>query len=130
MREGIFPIVMFTTRTVSKYYQEWVKVIKERTGERITRVRGLAQLMLGIAQARSVHLGRVSSEIGGEAKRSSREQRLWRWLSNKEVAAMPWYEAMIQPWLVSLAQSGREIALVMDASKVGFGHQLLMVGVC
>jgi hypothetical protein len=130
---------MFETCTVSKYYQEWMKRLEELLPEvRVTQLRVLVLLMLGIAQAGSVQLGHVGLQIGrvkgvgtgSKAKRMSRMQRLWRWLSNSRVEVLPWYEAAIVPWVLGLVKNGCELRLVIDGSKVGFGHQLLLIGIC
>ncbi|MCK7461777.1 MAG: hypothetical protein MZU84_06815 [Sphingobacterium sp.] len=54
-------------------------------------------------------------------------ERLSRFLASSAVDVRSWYRATAKTWLMSQAQQAGEIRLIVDGSKVGFGHQLLMV---
>jgi hypothetical protein len=113
---------------INQLYHTWIQRIRElRPGQRITQVRGFVWLMLGIYQSRSVNLSRVAGKIPGQAKLVSVTRRLSRLLANPAIAVRDWYEPIARQWLNCQAQAGQQIRLIVDGSKVGFGHQLLMV---
>lgn len=97
--------------------------------ERKTRVYNFAWLLTGVYLSKSVHLSRVADKIPGDATASSRERRLMRFLSNPAVRVREWYEAIACALLKNVAQAVGEIRLILDGSKIGFGHQLLIVTV-
>jgi hypothetical protein len=72
-----------------------------------------------------VQLSRVASKIPGSARRTSVTRRLERWVANAQIRVREWYEPVIQRILS--AQGRREFRLVVDGSKVGPWHQLLLV---
>jgi len=89
----------------------------------------MAWLMVGIFTSRSVHLSRVAAKIPGKAVLNSTIQRLRRFLDNSAVRVREWYEPVARDLLLAQARSGQGIRLLVDGSKVGFGHQLLMVAI-
>lgn len=95
--------------------------------ERITRIRTMAWLQSGIFHSRSVQLTRIASTIPGRAKKLSIADRLRGLLNNGHIRVRAWYRAVAESLLQAAAQSGAPIRLVLDGSKVGSGHQLLMV---
>lgn len=112
--------------SISKVYDTWKRKIEQmRPNERKNRVKTMAWLMAGIFECRSVQLGRVASKIPGRAMRNSVVRRLERFIANTQIRVREWYEPVIQPILQ--AQIGREYRLVVDGSKVGPWHQLLLV---
>ena len=65
--------------SANRLYYTWFERIRQlRPDERITRLRNLAWLMVGIYQSRSVHLSDVASKIPGRAKELSIARRLSR----------------------------------------------------
>jgi len=54
-------------------------------------------------------------------------RRLSRFLASPAVDARSWYRPIAQAWLLSQFQQVGEIRLIVDGTKIGFGHQLLMV---
>lgn len=115
--------------SINHLYHSWVKqLLQLRPDERVTRVRNLAWLVVGIYQSKSVHLSAIAQEIPSRAKLLSLVRRLERFLDNPALHVRTWYEPMARSWLQSAAASG-EIRLIVDGSKVGFGHQLLMIAV-
>lgn len=116
--------------SVNQVYHTWFHRIRQmRPGERVTRVRNMAWLIVGILASHSVHLSRVASKIPGQAVLNSSVQRIRRFLSNPAVCVRQWYEPVAKRLLESQAQGGGGIQLLLDGSKVGFGHQLLMVAI-
>lgn len=106
----------------------WIQQIRELHPQlRITQIRNFVWLMLGIYQSRSVHLSRIAGKIPGTAKLLSITRRLSRFLDNPSLRVRQWYKPVALEWLnVQLANLG-EIRLIVDGTKVGFAHQLLMV---
>jgi hypothetical protein len=105
------------------------QVAQLRPHEWVTRLRNLAWLMVGILKSRSVHLSRVANEIPGPAKDPSLVRRLGRFLANPAVRVREWYEPVARRLLAAMAETVGEIRLIVDGSKIGFHHQLLMVSV-
>lgn len=94
-----------------------------------SQVTNLLWLMLGLYRGRSVHLTRIASKVPSGARKLSTVERLRRFLSNKAVEVQAVYDPVAQELIKRAVVSGK-IRLVMDSSKVGFGHQLLMVALC
>ena len=116
--------------SINRLYHTWFDRIKQlRPSERITRVRNLAWLLVGIYESKSVHLSKVALEIPGEAKTPSITRRLIRLLNNPAIRVREWYEPVARDVLQAMAKTVGEIRLIADGTKVGFGHQLLMVAV-
>ena len=84
--------------------------------------------MSGIFLSRSVHLSRIASKIPGTAVLNS-IQRVRRFLDNPAVRVRDWYEPVAKDLLQTQASSSGAIRLILDGSKIGFGHQLLIVGI-
>jgi hypothetical protein len=113
---------------INTLYDTWNRRIRElRPKQRVTQIRGFVWLLVGIFQSRSVNLSRVAGKIPGQAKLVSVTRRLSRLLANPTIAVREWYEPVARQWLERQAQDGQQIRLIVDGSKVGFAHQLLMV---
>lgn len=97
------------------------------SSERITRIRTMAWLQSGILHSRSVHLNRIASKIPGKAKKLSRVRQLERFVDNPQVRVREWYHPVAEGLLKEAVATGRVVRLLIDGSKVGNGHQLLMV---
>ena len=96
--------------------------------ERITRLRNMALMVVGLKQGRSIHLSRIVEQWPGlEAKTPSLVNRLHRFLTNPAVDVQGWYEPFARHLLQVFA--GREMRLIMDCSKVGFHHRILTVSI-
>ena len=109
-------------------YDTWFQRIRElRPGQRITQIRNFALLVYGIYQSRSVYLSRIAGKIPGKAKLQSTIKRLDRFLDNPAIRVREWYKPIAVEWLAEQYAKIGEIRLIVDGTKVGFGHQLLMV---
>lgn len=109
-------------------YHRWHKMVKEmRPEERITRTRNFAYLLGGLYQSRSVHLSKIADKMPGQANLPSKARRLGRFLDNNAIQVREWYEPVARMVINRLVNG--EICLVIDGSKIGFGHQLLMIGI-
>lgn len=95
--------------------------------ERITRIRTMALFQSGLLHSRSVHLNRIASKLPGQAKKLSVVRRLERFVDNGHVRVREWYHPVAAGLLQEAARAGGTLRLLIDCSKVGNGHQLLMV---
>lgn len=112
---------------VNELYHTWKKRIKQLWSHlRVTQQRNLAWLLAGIYQSRSVHLSEIAEEIPGRAKSPSQTRRMSRFLANRAIRVRKLYQPIAKRLLAAAAKMG-EIRLIVDATKVGFGHQLLIV---
>jgi hypothetical protein len=114
--------------SINQLYSTWFEQIRQlRPDERVTRICTFVWLMVGIYQSRSVQLSKVASKIPGRAVLVSTARRLSRWLDNPAVRVREWYAPVAGEVLQAMAASTREVRLIADGSRVGFGHQLLML---
>jgi hypothetical protein len=109
-------------------YDTWLRRICElRPQQRITQIRNFVWLMIGIFESHSVYLSKVAGKIPGSAKLPSTTKRLSRFLENPAIRVREWYQPIARQWLEAQAECLGEIRLIVDGTKVGFGHQLLLV---
>ena len=107
-------------------------LLQLRPDERITRVRNWSRLLVGLCLSRSVHLSKIANKIPTttttttEATLPSATRRLSRLLDNAAIRVRAWYEPIARS-LLERATRG-EIRLIVDGSKIGSEHRLLMVG--
>jgi len=83
--------------------------------------------MIGIFKSRSVYLSRIAGKIPGQAKQLSVVRRLARLLDNPAIRVREFYKPIALQWLAAQFASIGEIRLIIDGTKVGFAHQLLLV---
>ena len=113
---------------INHLYDTWIRRIRElRPDQRITQVRNFAWLICGIFQSRSVCLSRIAGKIPGSAKLLSTTRRLSRLLDNPAIRVREWYKPIARNWLETQLRNLGEIRLIVDGTKIGFGHQLLIV---
>lgn len=109
-------------------YHTWNHRIQElRPGQRITQVRNFVWLMVGIYQSRSVCLSRIAGKIPSSAKLLSTVRRMSRLLDNPAIRVREWYAPIARQWLEAQLRHLGEVRLIVDGTKIGFGHQLLIV---
>jgi len=94
-----------------------------------SQMTNLILLMMGLYKGRRVHLTRIASKVPSGARKLSTVERLRRFLSNEAIRVNEVYDPIAQELLRRAAASGK-IRVVIDSSKVGFGHQLRMVALC
>ena len=115
---------------ITQLYHTWIQRILElHPQERMTRVSNFAWLLIGIFESRSVYLSRIAGKIPGQAKRTSKTRRLRRFLDNPAIRVRAWYEPVAQAWLEAQYAVLGEVRLIVDGTKVGFAHQLLIVSI-
>jgi Transposase DDE domain len=103
-------------------------LLQLRPGERITRIRNFSRLLVGLCLSRCVCLSKIANKIPTKATLPSATRRLSRLLDNATIRVRDWYEPIARSLLERAAKGGGEIRLIVDGSKVGFKHRLLMVG--
>lgn len=92
-----------------------------------SRLNNLTWLIVGLYRAMHVHLSAIVRKWPLSAKNPSLWRRLERFLANPAVRVRDWYAPVARQWLQAAAASLGEIRLIVDGTKVGFGHQLLIV---
>ena len=116
--------------SINRLYSTWFAQIEQlRPVERITRQRTFVWLLVGIYQSKSVHLSKIAMKIPGDANLVSITRRLSRFLNNPKVGVREWYKPIARGLIQSMANTVGEIRLIADGTKVGFGHQLLVIAV-
>ena len=109
-------------------YHTWNRRVQElRPRQRVTQVRNFVWLMVGIYQSRSVCLSRIAGKIPSSAKLLSTVRRMSRLLDNPAIRVREWYAPIARQWLEAQFSHLGEIRLIVDGTKIGFGHQLLIV---
>lgn len=113
---------------INQMYRTWIcRICELRPNQRITQVRNFVWLMVGMFHSRSVQLSQIAGKVLGQAKNVSTIRRLSRFLDNSAIQVRDWYEPIAREWLEAQFTWLGEIRLIVDGTKVGFGHQLLMV---
>jgi len=112
-----------------KVYTKVLKALKSmvsfsRQGHLVT----LAMMVSGLVTGKKAQLSAISLEVPATVKVQSVEMRLRRWVKNERIEVEAVYLPFAQQILQALAALG-PLVLVMDASQVGRGCQVLMVGV-
>ena len=113
---------------INETYRTWIHRICElRPKQRMTQVQNFVWLVVGIFHSRSVNISKVAGKVISPAKNVSTVRRLSRFLANPAIDVRSWYKPIAKAWLQSQFERVGEIRLIVDGTKVGFGHQLLMV---
>ena len=109
------------------YHRVLAQLCQWLPGERITRQRNLALLVMGLFVSRAVHLALVVRVWPSRSKEPSLVNRLRRFLDNPRVNVRSWYRPIAEQVVQSL--SGQRMRLVIDCSKVGFDFRLMTVSI-
>ncbi len=113
---------------INETYRTWIRRICElRPKQRITQVQNFVWLVVGIYHSHSVSLSCIAGKVIGMAKNVSTVRRLSRFLANEAIDVRSWYKPVAKAWLASQMERTGEVRLIVDGTKVGFCHQLLMV---
>lgn len=113
---------------VNQLYHTWIRQMRQLLPqERITRLRNLVWLMLGIYQSKTAHLSKVALKISGKEETLSLERRLRRFVDNPAVKVRAWYQAVALSWLAGQGATTGGVRLIFDGTKIGHGYQLVMV---
>jgi hypothetical protein len=104
-------------------------LVQLRPNERETRLRNFSWLLAGLFLSRSVHLSKIATKIPtAKATLPSVVRRLSRLVDNASIRVREWYEPLARRLIECQAKKLGEVRLIVDGSKVGFEHRLLMVG--
>ena len=116
--------------TATGLYHTWLGKLRHlRSTEHKARLRTFVWMMVGAMLSRSVHLSHIARKIPGAAQKTSTVRRLSRLMNNGAIRVREWYRPVAEALLRNVANSGQTIRLLVDGTKVGAGHQLLMVAV-
>jgi hypothetical protein len=105
---------------VLRQFEQWFP------GERVTRQRNMALLVTGLYFSVGIHLSLIVNTWHVPGKVVSLVNRLRRLLDNPNVSVQMWYRPIAEQLLAALA--GKPLRLVVDCTKVGFNHRLLVIG--
>lgn len=94
----------------------------------MTSLRTFAWLLAGLYTSKAIHQSKMAAKIPGQVQLLSRTRQLSRLLDNRAIRVREWYQPLASGILQAIADAG-EVRLIVDGSKVDFGHQLLMVAV-
>lgn len=116
--------------TATHLYHNWIEKLRHmRTGENKARLQTFAWMMVGMMLSRSVHLSYIAQKIPGVAQQTSIVRRLSRLLKNGALRVREWYDPVAIELLSDIVASGQPVRLIIDCTKIGGGHRLLMVAV-
>lgn len=97
--------------------------------ERITRLRNLALLVMGLYQGESVHLAKIAKHWPVRARLLSRVQRLRRFLDNQRTRDTTFFRPVARQILSRFCGSDHPVRLLLDTTKVGPSCQIATVSV-
>jgi hypothetical protein len=107
------------------YHKLLAQICQWFPGERITRKRNLALMMVGMYLGGSVHLSHIARELPIAGKDPSLVNRLRRFLNNPRVVVRTLYrpDAMqvLKPYV------DQQIRLDIDCTKIGFCYRLMTI---
>lgn len=112
-----------------QHYHKTVELLCQwLPSERITRVRNMALLLLGLQQGRGIHLSQLVNQWPGVVgKLPSLVNRLGRFLRNPQVEVRHWYAPLAKMLVAQF--KGRPIRLIVDCTKVGFNFRMLSISI-
>lgn len=95
--------------------------------ERVTRLRNMALLIVGLSASGAIHLSQIAATWPLSGKAPSLTNRLRRFLNNGQVTVHSWYRPVAEQLIARFR--GQELTLVVDCTKVGFHYRLLVIGI-
>jgi hypothetical protein len=117
--------------TATQLYHTWNEKVRHmRVGENKARLRTFVWMMVGMMMSRSVHLSHIARKIPSVGQQTSIVKRLSRLLQNGALRVREWYSPVASALLGDVVASGAVVRLIIDGTKVGGGHRLLMVALC
>ena len=115
---------------INRIHHTWLHALLQlQPKQRITVIRNFAWLLAGLYVSKSIHLSRIADEISWRVKLPSATRRLSRLLANRALRVRLWYEPIALMLLEAQIATLGEVRLIVDGSRVGFNHQLLMVAI-
>jgi Transposase DDE domain len=112
--------------TTHQLYRIWNKLLAQWLPHtRLTRRVNLIWLIVGLQLGGRVQASAIVNQWGLSAKSTSLTRRLSRFLSNAAVQPEVWYGPVAFRLLARWV--GQTVTIIIDATRVGAGHQLVMV---
>ena len=109
-------------------YHKLLRQVRQwHPAERVTRCRNMALIITGLFLGMTIHLSGIVSQWPVEGKNPSLTNRLRRFLANENLDESIWYRPLAEMLLSIYA--GKRLRLVIDTTKVGFNHRVLIIGV-
>ena len=108
------------------YYKIMSELSQWLPNKRVTQLRNMSLLILGLHMSSSIHLSKIVRKWPLEGKEVSLVNRLRRFLKNPSIEVRNWYEPILLHLLKSFA--GQELKLIIDCTKIGFNYRVMMVG--
>lgn len=113
---------------VYQVYSSWLHRLRQLwPHERITRVRNMAWLIVGLWVAKSIHLSQVALHLPWPIQRASIERRLSRFLHNAAVRALAWYEPVARQLVAQAVATLGEVRLILDTMPIHHRAQVVIV---
>jgi hypothetical protein len=114
--------------TATGLYHSWIEKLGHiRVGENKARLRTIAWMLVGMLLSQSVHLSHIARKIPSVGQQTSIVKRLSRLLQNGALRVREWYSPVARELLQEVVASGQVVRLIIDGTKIGGGHRLLMV---
>lgn len=114
--------------TATELYHNWIEKLGHIcAGEHQARLRTFVWMMVGMMMSQSVHLSHMARKIPSVSQQTSIVKRLSRLLQNGALRVRAWYTPVARALLCDAVASGQTVRLIIDGTKVGGGHRLLMV---
>lgn len=111
------------------YHSILEKMKTFHSSERITRLRNLALLVMGLYQGESVHFAKIVKHWPTEVRLLSRVQRLRRFLDNQRTEDTTFFRPVARQILSRFCGSDHPVRLLLDTTKVGPSCQIATVSV-
>jgi hypothetical protein len=114
--------------TAIQLYHKWNEKLGHIRGcEHKARLRTFAWMLVGMMMSQSVNLSHIARKIPSVSQQTSIVKRLSRLLQNGALRVREWYSPVVRELLGNVVANGQEVRLIIDGTKVGGGHRLLMV---
>jgi len=113
---------------VQETYFSWLNRLRQLwPWERITRVRNMAWLIAGLWEAKSIHLSHVAVHLPWPIQKRSAERRLSRFVHNRAVHPLRWYEPVARQLVAKASATVGEVRLILDTMPVHAQIQVVIV---
>ena len=116
------------TNNLQLYHKTVNQLCQWLPDERITRLRNMALLLVGLQLGRGIHLSQIVNQWPGVVgKLPSLVNRLGRFLRNPRVEVRRWYEPLAKHLINQF--KGQALRLIIDCTKVGFNFRMLSISI-
>ena len=116
------------TNNLQLYHKTVNQLCQWLPDERITRLRNMALLLVGLQLGRGIHLSQIVNQWPGVVgKLPSLVNRLGRFLRNPRVEVRRWYEPLAKHLINQF--KGQALRLIIDCTKVGFNFRMLNISI-